>query len=262
MNSTAATVADDYSQSAGAWLAGPQRVYSHLADVIVAGLPGVADAVTLDLGCGTGAATTALQRAGARVIALDIAVAMLAVDADARPPAVVGDALALPFRDAAFDLVFAAFSLNHLPDLTLGLQEAQRVTRPGGQVVATAYADDDDHPVKASVTTALCELGWSPSAAMQVIRRDAMPRLATVARARQELAAAELRGSAEHVRIEVPGLDASALVDWRLGMADVAPFVEQLPASDRTELRARSLQLLGQRPPALARSVVVVTIDA
>ncbi|MDP2293798.1 MAG: methyltransferase domain-containing protein [Actinomycetota bacterium] len=256
------TVADEYSQSARAWLAGPQRVYSRLADVIVAALPGVAEAAALDIGCGTGAATTALQRAGARVIALDIAAAMLAVDADARPPAVVGDALALPFRDAAFDLVVAAFSLNHLPDLTVGLQEAHRVARPGGQVVATAYADDDDHPVKAAVSEALSERGWTPSASMQVIRQQAMPRLATVARAHDEVAAAGLRGRAEHMCIEVPGLDASALVDWRLGMADVAPFVEQLAAPDRSELRARSLQLLGQRPPPLARSVVVVTIDA
>ena len=39
---------------------------------------------------------------------------MLAHDAGRRPPAVAGDALALPFAAGAFDAAVAAFSLNHL----------------------------------------------------------------------------------------------------------------------------------------------------
>ena len=48
----------------------------------------------------------------------------------------VGDALALPFPDGAFDCVASAFLLRNLADLPAGLQEMRRVTAPGGAVVA------------------------------------------------------------------------------------------------------------------------------
>ena len=65
---------------------------------------------------------------------------MLAHQATARPPAVVGDALALPFAPSAFDAAVAAFSLNHLSDPAAGLREMARVTRPGGAVLGATYA--------------------------------------------------------------------------------------------------------------------------
>ena len=47
----------------------------------------------------------------------------------ARRPAVTADVTALPFRSGAFDVVVAAFVVNHLPDPTAGLTELRRVTR-------------------------------------------------------------------------------------------------------------------------------------
>jgi demethylmenaquinone methyltransferase/2-methoxy-6-polyprenyl-1,4-benzoquinol methylase len=49
---------------------------------------------------------------------------------------VAGDALALPFPDAAFGCVASAFLLRNLADLAAGLVEMRRVTVSGGLVVA------------------------------------------------------------------------------------------------------------------------------
>jgi ubiquinone/menaquinone biosynthesis C-methylase UbiE len=110
--------------------------------------------LVLDLGSGTGVGSRAALSAGARVIAADLALGMLLCGRDGRPPAAAGDALALPFRPGAFDIVLAPFSLNHLDEPAAGVREAGRV---GDLLVASTYAADDDHPAKAAVDQALSE---------------------------------------------------------------------------------------------------------
>jgi SAM-dependent methyltransferase len=55
----------------------------------------------------------------------------------------VGDALALPFSDDAFDRTLSMLVLNFVPDRAAALQQMVRVTRPGGVVAAAVwdYAD-------------------------------------------------------------------------------------------------------------------------
>jgi SAM-dependent methyltransferase len=48
----------------------------------------------------------------------------------------VGDVQELPFADATFDTVVAAWMLYHVPDLDRGLGEIARVLEPGGRLVA------------------------------------------------------------------------------------------------------------------------------
>jgi SAM-dependent methyltransferase len=48
---------------------------------------------------------------------------------------VVADAVALPVRDGAADLVLAMHMLYHVPERELAIRELRRVTRPGGRVV-------------------------------------------------------------------------------------------------------------------------------
>ena len=252
--------ADAYSATGAAWQRGPGRIYDRLAEIIVAALPvAAAGGSALDLGAGTGAATRALLAAGAaRVVAADAAMGMLAHDAGGRPPAVVGDALALPFAPGAFDVTVAAFSLNHLTDPPAGLREAARVTRPGGGLAVSAYAADDDHPVKHAVEAALAARGWVPQPWYQTLRTDAAPKLATVAAAREAAEAAGLDAEVDLVRVPFPDLDATALVAWRLGLAQHAPFVESLPTADRTALAEDAAARLGNSWPPLERSIVIL----
>src|SRR3954452_23587243 len=155
-------VASAYSLTGGAWQRGPGRIYDRLAEVVVEHAPvPISGAAALDAGAGTGAASRALLAAGAhRVVAVDVALGMLAHDAATRPPAGAGDLVALPFADGSFDVVIAAFSLNHVPDAARGLCELARVSKPGGGFAAAAYADDDTHPVKGAMEAALADRGW------------------------------------------------------------------------------------------------------
>jgi SAM-dependent methyltransferase len=54
----------------------------------------------------------------------------------------VGDVQALPFADASFDTVVAAWMLYHVPDLDRGLAEIARVLERGGTLVAVTNAID------------------------------------------------------------------------------------------------------------------------
>jgi ubiquinone/menaquinone biosynthesis C-methylase UbiE len=93
----------------------------------------------VDVGCGTGRFTGFLDHHATRVIGLDRDLAMLSI---ARPrvagPLVTGDALALPFRDASFDLAVALTVLEFVADPAAAVAELARVTRPGGSLVIGA----------------------------------------------------------------------------------------------------------------------------
>lgn len=253
-------IADAYSTTGAAWQLGPGRVYDRLADRLLDACPvPLAGRRVLDLGAGTGAATRAAARRGAKVTAVDAAVGMLAAGAASRPPAVVGDALALAFRSEAFDVVVAAFSLNHLTDPVAGLREAARVTRPGGAIVACAYAVDDHHPAKDATEGAAGARGWVPPAWHASMREHAVPLLATVERAAGAARQAGLADvAAANVRVRFPDLGPADLVAWRLGMAQLAPFVASLSVTEVEQLTTDAVARLGDAPP-LERSVIVLT---
>jgi len=254
-------LAGAYSDTGGAWEQGPARVYDRLAAVLIDRSPiPFGGGRVLDVGAGTGAASRAAFAAGAAVaVAVDAAFGMLAYYATARPPAVVGDALALPFARSAFDATVAAFSLNHLTSPAAGLREMARVTRPGGAVLGASYAWEDTHPVKEAVRDALAARGWVPEPWYTSLGVDAIPLLATpdgFARAARE---AGLSAKVEAVRVPFPELDARDLVAWRLGLAQHAPFVAGLRPHERDVLVADALARLGGEPPQLVRSVVLLS---
>lgn len=254
-------VASAYSVTGAAWQRGPGRIYDRLAEVLLARSPvPVGGGRVLDVGAGTGAATRAALAAGAAaVIAVDSAVGMLAHDAVRRAPAVAGDALALPFTAAAFDAAVASFSLNHLTDPAGGLREMARVTRPGGALLASSYAADDDHPVKVAVESALADCGWEPEGWYATVKAEAMLLLATADACAAVANAAGLEAAVEPVRVEFPDLDAHDLVAWRLGMAQHAPFVRRLAPSDQDAVVADALARLGEAVPPLVRSILIVS---
>jgi len=101
----------------------------------------VAGAPVLEVGAGSGRDTLRLVQAGARGVVLDYSPASLAlVREQARVQGLAvhlvrADALALPFRDGAFAVVFHQGLLEHFRDPMPLLRENARVTRPGGRVV-------------------------------------------------------------------------------------------------------------------------------
>jgi SAM-dependent methyltransferase len=96
---------------------------------------------TLDLGCGEGRVGAELARRGHRVTGIDSSPEIVEL-ARERHEAVVGDAAALPFDDASFDLVIAYMSLMNMDDLDAVVREVARVLVPGGRLCSS-----DIHPI-------------------------------------------------------------------------------------------------------------------
>jgi demethylmenaquinone methyltransferase/2-methoxy-6-polyprenyl-1,4-benzoquinol methylase len=94
----------------------------------------------LDVATGTGDLAIELKRrvgSAGEVVGLDFSERMLEL-AREKAPALrfeAGNALELPYPDASFDAVTVGFGARNFDDLTCGLSEMARVTRPGGRVV-------------------------------------------------------------------------------------------------------------------------------
>jgi ubiquinone/menaquinone biosynthesis C-methylase UbiE len=90
----------------------------------------------LDVGCGTGRMTQVLASRGARVAGLDLDAAMLTVAARwTSAPLILGDAAALPFSAASFDVTVAVTLCEFVADVGAVFAELARVTRPGGRFI-------------------------------------------------------------------------------------------------------------------------------
>lgn len=117
--------------------------------------------VTLDIACGPGTVAVAFARRVKHVTGLDTTAAMLD---QARALAATeklsnldwreGDVYALPFADAAFDIVSCRYAFHHFERPADAFAEMIRVCRPGGRIIVcdgTASAD----PAKAAAFNAM-----------------------------------------------------------------------------------------------------------
>lgn len=107
----------------------------------------------LEFGAGAAQAGRWCREQGAEVVATDLSYGMLGAGArlgartGIRLPLVQCDAAALPFADAAFDIVFSAFgAVPFIADTAALMHELARVTRPGGLV-----AFSTTHPIRWSL---------------------------------------------------------------------------------------------------------------
>jgi SAM-dependent methyltransferase len=104
----------------------------------------------LDIGCGTGAVTSAIlaHAAPATVLGVDPSEGFVGYVrdhvTDPRARFEVASATALPAGDAEFDAVVSGLVLNFVPSPVEAIAEMARVTRPGGTVAAYVwdYAGD------------------------------------------------------------------------------------------------------------------------
>jgi SAM-dependent methyltransferase len=100
--------------------------------------------------------------------------------------ACVGDGMALPLPDSAFDAAFSMFGLMFFPDRHRGFSELARVLTPGGRAVVASWVPVDRVALMADVYRTLGAL--LPSLPFGGARTP----LGTAAEVREEMAAAGL----------------------------------------------------------------------
>ena len=120
------------------WFAGRRCLLAEVIDCLA--LPPTAR--VLDVGSGTGANLRLLNGLGfADVTGLDASDEAVRFCAEKHLCSVgQGDVCALPFPDAAFDLVLATDVVEHIEDDDKALAELARVLRPGGRALLTVPA--------------------------------------------------------------------------------------------------------------------------
>jgi len=133
------------------------RFFPFCADRLIVRLNPARGSKILDVATGTGeVAMAAMQAVGreGRVMAIDLAEGMLdrlqeKIDKFGIPniDLHVMDAAALEFRRDYFDHVVCSFGIFFLPDMSAGLREWARVTKPGGRILFTVFGKQAFQPM-------------------------------------------------------------------------------------------------------------------
>jgi SAM-dependent methyltransferase len=177
----------------------------------------------LEVGCGWGELAAWIAKdTGAEVIATDLSPRMVDLARRAGVEARIADVQELPFEDASFDAVVAAWMLYHVPDLERGLSEIARVLRPGGAFFATTNSRYHLQELRELVGS-----GPSPS---KFTREDGREQL--------------LRHFPSVDRIDVDGDvvfdDRAKVDDYVRASIAMSPFADNLPAELDFPLTVRS----------------------
>ncbi len=250
----------DYDDAAEAWADGPASVYGKLSAAMLEHAPvPVAGADVLDVGAGTAVACDAALANGARrAVATDLAEQMLRRRSSS-VPAVVADAVRLPFGDHTFDLVMGGFCLGHLPDPGAALTEWRRV---GGATVATAFASGPAHPAKTAVDATMERFGFESPPWYERLKNELEPQV------EDPQLLMDLASSAGFQDVAVTQLTVDTgvrtpadIVRWRWGMAHLAPFVAGLPAPRRDEARRSAEEAVTGLAPVLVDIQVLSAAD-
>jgi SAM-dependent methyltransferase len=194
-----------------------------------------------DIGCGNGCFTEQILAvaAPASVDALDPSADQLAhAEARLRGRAVRlrrGDAMALPFDDAAFDVVAMALVIHFVPDPARALAEMIRVTRPGGVVATYVWDLPGGGSPFAALPEALAEFGLAmPRPPTPGV--TALPALEALWRS-AGLEAVEARSFSVHRRY--PDFE-TYWSTWQAG-----PQRMEVPPAQQPDLQRRLRDLLG-----------------
>lgn len=137
------------------------------------------ESTVLDVGCGLGGPILHLaSTVGCRVTGIDLVdtnIEQARIRAGERGLDHLasfdhGDATALPYGDASFDVVWGQDAWCHVPDKTALLGEAARVLRPGGTIAFTDWLADDgmSEPARSeALDAALCSTAASAAQYVQ-----------------------------------------------------------------------------------------------
>jgi ubiquinone/menaquinone biosynthesis C-methylase UbiE len=122
--------------------------FAEVHDELVAALAAQPGERWLDAATGTGAVALRAAQAGADVTAFDFSPVMIekaAATLDGLGVRLdVADAQAMPYPDAAFDVVVSCFGVIFAPDRERVAAELARVCRPGGRLGLTAWLPDTE----------------------------------------------------------------------------------------------------------------------
>ncbi|MEO5731369.1 MAG: methyltransferase domain-containing protein [Byssovorax sp.] len=148
---------------AGAYVLDLAPAFTHFAEEAL-GLAGVGSGTrVLDVATGPGTLALPAARRGAQVSAIDFSTEMIGLlraqaaleELTGKIEALVGDGMALPFPDGAFDAAFSSFGLMFFPDRDRGLRELHRALRPGGRAVIATWTPFERVPLMATMFAAL-----------------------------------------------------------------------------------------------------------
>lgn len=135
----------------------------------------------LDVGCGAGLSTRALQGIAGHCLGLEPAAGMLRQASQIAPQAafIVGAAEAIPLQTGSVDIITAAGSLNYV-NLNLFFAEAARILRPPGVLVVydfqTGRTFRDSHVLDDWFASFVDRYPWPPGEACE-LNSDILDRL-------------------------------------------------------------------------------------
>lgn len=212
----------------------------------------------LDVGCGNGAFTELIvERCSPKAVTgIDPSAAQLEFARGRRASRQAqfreGDAMAIPFPDAAFDTTVMALVIFFVPDPARGVREMTRVVRPGGTV--SAYAWDmlgGGFPFDA-MQREMRAMGLKPPLppSVEASRMEALQELWKAA----GLQAVETR----EITVERTFADFDDIWTGTLASAAIKPIVSAMPPPDVEQLKAR----LRERLPADAAGTVTYSARA
>jgi SAM-dependent methyltransferase len=223
----------------------------------------------LEIASGTGVSTVALREKLAqatRIVATDLNEAMLAIAQEKLASAVNlecrhADAQALPFADAAFDLVAIQFGVMFFPDKPAAFAEARRVLKPGGSLLFSVWGEMNANPfAEIANATAIKFFPDNPPKFYLTPFGYADP-----ARVRADLRAGGFSDAThETVRFE------SEVADWRhfaQGAIYGNPMIADIQASPTVKaddmvdhIAAELAQRFGQAPAKMPLEAIVYTV--
>ncbi len=189
---------------------------------LVAAVVEVAPTQVLEVGCGWGELSEWIAReTGAKVVATDLSPHMVELARARGLDASVADIQSLPFADASFDVVVAAWMLYHVPDLDRGLAEVTRVLRPAGSLVASTNSIYHLHELRELVASGPSSITFSRESGGALLERH----FASVRR--------------EDVDGRLEFTDRSAVEEYVRASISMSPFVANLPPAIDEPLFAR-----------------------
>lgn len=249
----------------------PDESMARLTDLLAAELAGRQPC--LEIGVGSGRFALPLRARGITIVGTDISGAMLrrlAANAGGRSPLPLAqaDATAQPLRAQAFGSVLAVHVLHLIPGWRLAVDEAMRVLRPGGALIASFPTDNrpvpspgadpapGDGPEAARTAEAAAASGvLSPGDALGMTRDAAAPWAGAIREA------ARRHGMA---RVPIGASDPAAVAAYLDGRA-VARQLEPVPVRSSTTLggaiESIDRQLFSWTWPYTAEQAAAVAAD-